>query len=258
MDSIPGRLKMVVLLALCLFMVPLLGWGTGWYMESEYDKQFRQLVAMMSHTQASKDSDPGKMGYLRFCSDRTASGGDAEPIAALCGPADEIALVRLASYATAAIGLLLFVLILGARVLAGTDPKRMSAVFGPMIRVVTLLLAVSVLAQGVLFVYSVYTLEVTAIQSVHAWLLLLVGVGALAACWALLKASIGVMKQQPLLLRACALDKSEQQGLHSFVEGIAAKLQSEKPDHIVVGLEPNFFVTASPLQLLGEDRVLQG
>ena len=48
MDSTPGRLKMVVLLALCLFMVPLLGWGTGWYMDARPGGSFRRSFTNFS------------------------------------------------------------------------------------------------------------------------------------------------------------------------------------------------------------------
>jgi Zn-dependent protease with chaperone function len=121
-----------------------------------------------------------------------------------------------------------------------------------------LLLAVSVLAQGALFVYSIYTIEVIAIQRVHGGILLAVGLGAVAACWVLLKSSLAFLKREPMFIRAIALDRQQHPGFFSFVEQIAEKLSAQKPDNIVVGLEPNFFVTASDVKLIGQDAVLKG
>ena len=258
MEPSAGRLKMVTQLALCLFLVPLLGWGTGWFSEASYDKKFRELIVTRLQMMSNTEFDARKMGYVSHCDTLATRPESAKEAEALCGPAREIGLVKLASYGTAAIGVILLALILGARAMAGTDRERMSAVFGPLIRAVMVLLAVSVLAQGALFVYSIYTIESILIQRIHAVALVAVAVGALVGCWTLLRAAIGVMKQEPTQLRAIQLQKADHPGVFAFVEGIASQLKAEMPDHIVVGLEPNFFVTAADVKLLGDGKVLQG
>ena len=204
MEPSAGRLKMVTQLALCLFLVPLLGWGTGWFSEASYDKKFRELIVTRLQMMSNTEFDARKMGYVSHCDTLATRPESAKEAEALCGPAREIGLVKLASYGTAAIGVILLALILGARAMAGTDRERMSAVFGPLIRAVMVLLAVSVLAQGALFVYSIYTIESILIQRIHAVALVAVAVGALVGCWTLLRAAIGVMKQEPTQLRGWA------------------------------------------------------
>ena len=252
-----NRYKLIGLMALCLFIVPLLGWWTGQFAESRYEGQFRDLVVNENKEITGKEFDARGLSYITFCKSARAEGGNAG-IEKFCSYADEIEYVKLASVATGIVGLVLFTLILAGRILAGTDRKRMSLVFGPLIRVVMLLLAVSVLAQGALFVYSIYTIEVIAIQRVHGGILLAVGLGAIAACWVLLKSSLVFLKREPMFLRAIALDKQRHQAFFAFVDEVAAKLNAQTPDNIVAGLEPNFFVTASDVRLAGQDAVLKG
>ena len=256
-----NRFKLIGVLALCLFVVPLVGWWTGQYSESRFDVQVRDLVVNDWKKLTAEEFDAWPIGYVPFCAQLKTSKYAGQAVDEFCRQADEISFVKTASLGTAVVGTLLFLLILGGRLIAGTDRKRMSVVFGPLIRVVMLLLAISVLAQGLLFGYSLYTIEVTATHKVHTAVLVfigLIGLGALAACWVLLSASIGFMRREPMLLRGLELDKAAQQGLFAFISEIAAKLKSQMPDHVVVGLEPNFFVTATDVKLVGTGQVLKG
>ena len=245
-------------LLLCLFVVPLLGWLTGHYVEYKYESQFREMVVNEQKYMTAEDFAARGLTYVSFCRDARAEKVDPDTDE-FCSYADEIQYAKQASLVTAAVGVLLFGLIIGGRTIAGTNRKRLSLIFGPLVRIVMLLLAVSVLAQGALLIYSIYTIEVSAIQRVHGFLLLMLGLGAIAACWILLKSSIAFLKShQPMVIRATALDKAQHGGFFDFINGIASKLKAEKPDHIVVGLEPNFFVTASDVQLAGTDSILRG
>ncbi|MGH9932140.1 MAG: M48 family metallopeptidase, partial [Pyrinomonadaceae bacterium] len=251
------RYKLIGLLALCLFVVPLLGWWTGQFAESRYESQFREMVVNEQKYMTAEAFEARGLSYITFCK-AARSEKDSGDVEKFCSFADEIDYVKLASVGTAAVGVLLFALILGGRLIAGTNRERMSLVFGPLVRVVMLLLAASVLAQGALFVYSIYTLEVIAIQRVHGGMLLAIAIGALAACWVLVKSSVAFLKREPMLLRGVPLDKVQHQGFFAFVNGIASKLKAQAPDHIVVGLEPNFFVTAADVRLAGQDTLLHG
>ena len=251
------RLKPIGALLLCLFAIPLLGWLTGVYAERNYETQFRDIVVNKQKLVTAADYDARGLSYIGICEKARTQPAD-DDIKEFCSDADEIRYVKLSSYGTAAIGVLLFVLIIGGRIVGGTNRKRLSLIFGPLVRIVMLLLAISVLAQGALLIYSIYTIEVTAIQRVHGGILLLLGIGALAACWMLLKSSVMLLRSQPMLLRATALGRAQHGDFFDFVNGLASKLKAEAPDHIVVGLEPNFFVTASDVKLAGTDLVLRG
>lgn len=256
MDS-SNRLKLVGLMAICLLLVPILGWWTGWYVESRYEKQFHDLVVTDRKEITEEDYVAKGVKYILFCQTARAERSDAG-LDKFCSYADEISYVKMASWITGGVGVVVFALIIGARLIAGTNRQRMSLVFGPLVRIVMLLLAVSVIAQGALFVYSIYTIEVTAIQRVHGGILLAVGLGAIGACWVLLKASLAFLKREPMFVRAVALERGANEQLFEFVNNIASKLKAQVPDNIIIGLEPNFYVTAGEVSLPGGKAVLKG
>ena len=154
-----------------------------------------------------------------------------------------------------AVGVLIFVLIIGSPKIAGTDRARMSAVFGPSARLVMILLSGSVLIQACLLIYSLFTLEASTIGRVHFGFMIAVGLGALYACFALIQAAFGLFRIHPMNVRA---QSSESPALRARVNEIADDLGSERPDNIIVGLEPNFYVTSAPVNLIGVDRLLGG
>ena len=121
-----------------------------------------------------------------------------------------------------------------------------------------LLLAVSVVAQAALFIYSIYTLEAAAIGRVHGGILLAIGLGALFGCYQLLRSALGLFKTNPLQLRARLLQPADNAELYASVRQLATKLSAKAPDQIVIGLEPNFFVTSADVSLIGQDTTVKG
>lgn len=257
-DSVvDGKAKRIFLLSLFLFVIPLLGWLTSLYVESTLDREFRDAL-ISNHWVTAAEYDSRGLSYLKACGPGGALAA-AKEAAELCSGAEEIADTRLAAGATAALGAGLILLILLGKRLAGNDRGRLSRIFGPLVRIVMLVLAVSVIAQAGLLVYSIYTLEAAAIQRVHGGILAAIGLGALFGSFQLLKSGLGLLKEQPSTLRAELLSRSGHPEIYTLVEQVASKLKAEAPDHIVVGLEPNFFVTANPVQLLGGDgQTLRG
>ena len=154
-----------------------------------------------------------------------------------------------------ALGALIFLIIIGAPKLAGTDRSRMGLVFGPSARLVMIMLAGSVLLQAALLIYSMFTLEVSTIGRFHAGLMLAVGLGALYACAALIRSAFALFRVQPMFIRAV---ESTSPQLVDRVNLLASRLGSERPHNIVVGLEPNFFITSAPVKLVGTGEELHG
>lgn len=247
-----ARLKNAVKLALCLFLVPVLGWLTGIYLENSYQGQFQQML--------TEEKLTSSLSYAALCT-KLESGGTftKNPSAAkLCEPADDVRNVFRASLAIAAVGAVLMLLIFGATTLAGKNRQRMSLVFGPLIRVVLALLAISVLAQGALFVFSSYTLEAAAIHRVHYGILATVAIGALVVCIQLLRAALVFFRTAPNVVRGSVLERAKYAGVYSLVESVARKLGAQPPQNIIVGLEPNFYVTANEVKTAIPNTTLRG
>jgi Zn-dependent protease with chaperone function len=154
-----------------------------------------------------------------------------------------------------ALGALIFLTIIGSPLIAGTDRARMSLIFGPSVRFVMVLLAGSVLVQAGLLIYSLFTLEASTIGRVHVGIMLGLGLGALAVCYALIRSAFGLFAIDPMAIRAVP---SNHATLRDRVNSLADHLGAERPDNIAIGLEPNFFVTSAPVNLVGNEQQLQG
>lgn len=162
---------------------------------------------------------------------------------------------QLAIGAIAVGGIALSVLVLSPRI-AGRNRARVVATFGPGIRIVLICLAVSVVLQAILFVYSLFILEASLIGRVHGGLMLVIGIGALLASLSLIGSSLTILKVPPLVVRGEVLPRES--SFHAHVSRIADSLLARAPDNIVVGLDPTFYVTAAPVRVVGSDADLQG
>lgn len=249
------RLKTPLVLFFCLFFVPIFGLLTARYMANELEGQFHDSIVFTQRLLSDEDYAHRQLSYASVCSKMEAAGVTTEANA-LCSPIHEVALVDLSSWLLGILGVSILLLIYGARLFTGTNRARLSWTFGFVVRAVMLLLAVAVLGQAALFVFSAYTLESTAIHRVHGVLLGSIAVAAIAACWSLLRFTFGLFKPQPMLLKAVVLSRDEQPELHAFVDDIAKRLNAKPPKNIVAGIEPNFFVTVSQVNLFGQNRTL--
>jgi Zn-dependent protease with chaperone function len=198
------------------------------------------------------------LSYMGLCGPGGKLASDAENDS-FCHFANEVTYARAASLATGLTGVLLLALILGARGSAGHNRKRLVRIFNPIVRIVIVVLGLSMVAQAALFIYCAYTIETTAIHRVHAVLLLSIGLAAIIGCFELLKTGIRLFQVKPTSVRGRSLSREEAPELFALVETLASKLAAEKPNHIVAGLEPNFFVTVNDVVLIREKpEYLQG
>jgi Zn-dependent protease with chaperone function len=224
--------------------------------EKNSESQFKQAVVPSKLSDAEYQARG--ISYMKLCAREGAAKSQSDS-SDICGTATEVRYVRLASLLTALAGAVVLALIFIAKRVAGTDRDRLVLLFGPTVRTVIVILGVATVAQAGLFIYSAYTLEVSLIHRVHAILLFGIGLAALMGCGQLLRAGLGFFRSTPIQTRAIELSRTENPELFALVETAARKLGTQVPDHIVAGLEPNFFVTAGNVQLIGESpQLLQG
>jgi len=157
---------------------------------------------------------------------------------------------------TVAIVLLLFFVV--AATFAGKNRKKIALIFPPLVLISLLILSILVLVQGVILTYGAYLAEAMAINRVHYFLIGLIGFGAFVGCIYLIRASFDFILKKPLPIMGVPLSPETHPDIFSFVTRLAEKLGARTPDHIVVGLEPNYYVTSSSVQLIGEGKKLSG
>ena len=224
-----------------VLLIPLIGFGVAQW--------------VLADTNAALNND-GAFTILDLCADRTAVRElSAESTCRMMGL---VATMRIVAIATGVAGLALLGLFVLASRSAGTDRRKMTRVFRPLVGLSLVVLALLVFAQGAMLTFSVYLAEIMLIGRWHIYLVAAVGVGALAGGFMLLRACAELVRkaQQPVL--GVALSRDTHPGAFAFAGDLASQLGARAPDNIVVGLEPNFFVTSADVHLQGSGNVLTG
>jgi Zn-dependent protease with chaperone function len=175
-----------------------------------------------------------------------------------CDAVDENDLLWRISLAVGLIGIALIGTIFIASQVSKTNRRLLVFLFAPGIRLVMLILCAVILADAGIIVYSVYQLEATFIHRVHTGFIAAVGLGAAAGAFAMIRLSFRFTK--PLVSNQLGIQvtAADQPKLWDVVSDIAEKLNSRRPDNIVLGLEPNFYATAANIRILGTDTTTRG
>ncbi|MEM9725719.1 MAG: M48 family metalloprotease [Pseudomonadota bacterium] len=176
----------------------------------------------------------------------------------LCAEADRLSWLRLASYGTAAILIGIVLLFLLLALIAGTSRWLNSAIFPPLVPIATLTIGALVFVHGAMVTYCVYLLEVWFGGQTWYVFSAAAGVGAMIGAVSVMSALRSANQEQAGDILARAVSRADQPQLWAYVDGIADKLGARKPDHILIGLEPTFFVTAAPIRPVEADAPLYG
>lgn len=142
--------------------------------------------------------------------------------------------------------------------------ERLARVFGISVRVLILLVAAFVFLQACLLIflsirsYNNIGSGLAAVNFRLSAILLFLGALTLGAS-VTIATSIGTLAQK-LKTRALGIvvTANEQPALWEFVNTIATKLGAVPPKHIVLGLEPIFYITAADVELAGTSQWVGG
>lgn len=143
-------------------------------------------------------------------------------------------------------------------VVAGKSRTRIARIFPPLVFCSLLILSALVLIQGIILTYGAYLAESTAIQRVHFFLIGGIGIGAFVGAWSLIQSTFKLASKQTHSVVGTTLSPSSNPKIFAFVQDIAQKLGATPPKNIVVGLEPNFYVTSADVKVVGDDKRLSG
>ena len=166
-----------------------------------------------------------------------------------CSAAANVRYSLLAAYICLALALLLVALPWIARKFVGANRPRLSRVFEPIVKVMTISIGVMIVVQSIIGSYAFYIWETEETGRFHPKLLLL-GLGGVLVGFGLLRAAMKQLRAQPSYVFGVSVMEQDQPRLAREVKATADKLGAAAPDNTIVGIEPNFFVTSSPVTLL--------
>ncbi len=234
--------KLVVLSLVGL--IPVFGYLIARFVHWRFEEQWLSLAKRNLGEKGVAAVQSGALSLSRYCSSGEGLSEDA------CWTYNNVALLRDASVASLVVGFaLLLAIVLAARA-ASANRNLLVALFGPGIKVVLFILFGLIIVQGAIATYGAYVLEVTLIQRVHFVLIGGIGLGALFGAFTMISAGLSISRRAKSLVVGKALPREEQPRLWEFVTGLAQKLGARPPQHVVIGLEPNFYVTSADVTVI--------
>jgi Zn-dependent protease with chaperone function len=141
---------------------------------------------------------------------------------------------------------------------AGRDRAAMARIFPGLARTTVYGMVAMVAVQTVVAIAALWIGETMLIQRVHVGLMIGLALGAGGAGLGLAQAALASGRRPTLFAVGQALTEAESPRLFAHVRDLARRLGAHAPEHIVVGVDANFYVTSADVRLLGDSAPLQG
>ena len=232
------RLRLLAL----LLAVPTIGYGVATALQSSYSSELRD-AARRQHA-----GGPPELIAKLTAADICARATGIDDIGEACDSNDQMSQLRAGSIATAVAGVALVALIGFAGLAAARDRRLLLRLFRPGIRVTAIVIVVLIAAHAAIAIALLLH-----VHRVGAGLVLL---GAFAGIVAVTQNTFSMVKKIETPALGKELTPTEAPLLWSTVTETARKLGSLQPDHIVIGLDPVFFVTEANVKT--PDEMLVG
>jgi Zn-dependent protease with chaperone function len=174
---------------------------------------------------------------------------------------EQIALLRDASWISLAASLAIPIVYFVIAAVIGQSRFLVAVVFSLLVKLSILLTIGLVLVDTAIVVFSAYLGFAFTVSRVPVGILAavgLVGLGGVVAAFTLLMSLLSLGRRLELPITGKKLAGEEHAKLIGIVSTIAARMGARPPDHIIVGLDPNFFVTSANIVLVGEGGKLTG
>lgn len=171
----------------------------------------------------------------------------------LCTTFGTLQLMKEASLASGGAGLALLVLIWGAGRIARNRRRLLLYVFKPGLYLTALVLIGLVITYAAIAMGAIYYGESLLVGRVHVFLIGAIGLGAFGGVGAIATNALRVVQKAKTTAVGTPVSRNETPALWETVEELADELGSLLPDHIVLGMDPNFYVTEAKVTSLGGD-----
>lgn len=169
-----------------------------------------------------------------------------------------VGLLKKLCIVAAAFGFSIPAVLMSASLVSGTNRQTLSTVFPLTVQATLVLITISVALQGAILTFGFYVGEQYFFERLHRYILIGIGAVAGTVTYKLFMECLNYGGKLKTSIDGVRVGKDKAPGLHAFVNGLAEKLGAQAPDNIVVGLEPNFFVTSADAVVADAPKPLEG
>lgn len=228
---------------LCLLLaLPAVGFGVAAGVQSHFGSELRSAI----HKQ-HPDLPAEKLNKLTIS---LACQRDRADLPEICSTNDGLVLMKHGALGVAAAGLLLLLLIKLLGLLTRGNRALLVLAFVPGLYLTTLALVGVILVHAAIAIGIIYYGTSVFFGIIPTGIMFGVGLGAALGVWAMARATLSVVRTSETYVIGTELSREEAPLLWSHVENLASKIGALQPQHIVVGLDPNFFVTEAKVVCL--------
>jgi Zn-dependent protease with chaperone function len=225
-------------------VIPLIGYLIARLVRWRFDEQWLSVVKRDLGEKGVAAVQSGELSLSRFCA------GAEGVTESACWTYNGVSLLQDASIVSLVVGVGLLLAIIVAARMAAANRNLLVALFAPGMKLVLFVLFVLIIAHGAIATYGAYVLEATLIQRVHFVVIGGIGLGALFGAFTMIEAGLSISSRAKSMVIGKAVSREEQPRLWEFVTGLAQKLGASPPRQVIVGLEPNFYVTSADVTVM--------
>ncbi len=218
-----------------LLIIPLIGFGVSKWIEVDYESEFMLAISQQDWF----DQDKAHLYSLK----NVCSHPEGKKELPACFMFNSMLLMQKASIFAGVLPLLMiFMISVGGRI-SRNNREVLLKIFTPGLHLTIYALVLLIIVNAVLLMASLYLGESMLLGMVHLYLIGAIGIGALIGASSMIKSSLNALKKAESTVIGKNIRESDSPGLFRFVKDIAGKIDALPPDNIIVGLDPNFFVT---------------
>lgn len=237
----PWPVRRLTIAAVIVLAIPAVAFVVGTGVSAKYHSDLVAYVEaeigrpLTAEEQARLDLDV-------LCATPDMSGED------VCGDIRLASLTRQLAIAGAAVGagLLLVVVLLGSR--ARRDRDALIRLFRPGLYITLAGLVAAVAIDGALAVLSAYLGLGVFMGRVFPVILIALALGGVLGVAAIIRAALGATKRGVSSTIGKRVDPEREPRLTALIHDLARETGTAAPDNVIVGLDPNFFVTELDVQ----------
>jgi Zn-dependent protease with chaperone function len=220
----------------CLVLaVPLIGYVSAEGIKAHLNSEVRSAL-----TKKFPTADPAAIGKVTL--DSLCKKFPVE-LREICGTNSNLNLLRLTAAGTGVLGLFLLLVIWIAGSVSRNSRHLLLWLFRPGLYITGIIIIILVVMHAGIAMATIYYVESALIKRIHVFIIGMIGLGALVGVIAIVSNILPMIHVAKAFVIGKSLSQNEAPDLWHRVKAIAERLHSLYPDNVVVGLDPNFFVT---------------
>lgn len=241
-------MKETIVVGLIVLLIPLVAFGVSSWVQGGYESKI-QFEVKTEDNNTIKNGTP-TLGAI-------CNMGDLPPeLKDICGTYKNVGLMKQISICAFGLGIFLILFISISGYLSKSNRNLLLLLFKPGLFLMLISTILLVIGNAYLLIASIFYGEDALIGRIHFGLIVVIGLGATYAAIEVILAMLEIGKKASVKVTGKVVTPQEQRNLFGFVTELSQKLGTVVPDKIILGLEPNFFVTEADVECL--DGKLKG